>query len=395
MTMATDRLQQPPGVLIFRNNLFRWSETFITTQAEALKAYRPVYAGRFRFGDGPRGSVVHTLAGLPGQGPLLPALWHLLSRDPRGLARRLHDCNPRLIHAHFGIDGVYALPLAQRLGIPLVTSFHGFDATLSTTALLSSPAWALYPIFRARLARSGNLFLCASNFLRERVLAMGFPAERTRVHYVGIDSQTIMPREDAEERPVVLHVARLTEVKGTEYLIRAMARLRGPAAAYSLVIVGDGPLRPALVGLSRALGIADRVRFLGTLPHAEVMAWTRKAAVLVLPSIPTRTGRTEGLGMVLLEAAATGVPLIGSRSGGIPEVVLNGDTGWLVADRDDEDLARRLHELLAEAPMRRRMGRAARRHIEQNFDLGRQTERLEQHYRDAIEQFAGAQGSSA
>ena len=124
--------------------------------------------------------------------------WQMISRSSRPHLRLLAERRPALIHAHFGIDGVYALPLARRLGVPLVTTFHGYDATLSTAALLTSPAWANYPLFRRRLARQGDLFLCASSFIRERVLAMGFPEARTKVHYSGIDYRSVRRRDPAE-----------------------------------------------------------------------------------------------------------------------------------------------------------------------------------------------------
>jgi glycosyltransferase involved in cell wall biosynthesis len=304
----------------------------------------------------------------------------MLTRNPGPYQRLLAGRRPALIHAHFGIEGVYALPLARRLGIPLVTTFHGFDATLSTAALLTSPAWANYPLFRGRLARQGDLFLAASGFIRERLLAMGFPAARTRVHYIGVDCQAIQPRDPAEETPTILHVARLVEVKGAQYLIRAFARLAGQFPTVDLAIVGDGPLKSSLQSLAKSLGLSDRVRFLGALPHAQVMGWMRKAAMLVLPSVRTSTGRVEGLGMVLAEAAATGVPAIGSRVGGIPEGIADGQTGFLVPEKDPQALAQRLADLLDDPALRLRMGAQARAFALERFDIMRQTEKLEAFY---------------
>jgi glycosyltransferase involved in cell wall biosynthesis len=106
----------------------------------------------------------------------------------------------------------------------------------------------------------------------------------------------------------------------------------------------------------------------------------RKATMLVLPGIRTATGRVEGLGMVLLEAAATGVPVVASRVGGIPECVIDGRTGFLVPERDEEALAGRMGELLDDSSMRRRMGAEGRALIERRFDVHRQTEALESLY---------------
>lgn len=370
-------------IAVFRHNLFRISEPFITQQAEQLQRYKALYVGRLRYGDTPKGADSLALSDLGGVWPLARIGAQMLTRDPGPYLRLLAGRKPALIHAHFGVEGVYALPIARRLGIPLVTTFHGFDATLSTAALLTSPAWANYPLFRGRLARQGDLFLCASGFIRDRVLAMGFPGARAHVHYIGVDLGTIAPRDPGEETPTILHVARLVEVKGAEYLIRAFDRLARRHPTVELAIIGDGPLRRSLQALAKSLGLEDRVRFLGALPHAQVLAWMRKAAMLVLPSVRTSTGRVEGLGMVLLEAAATGVPAVGSRIGGIPEGIAEGRTGFLVPEKDPDALARRMGELLDDPAMRRGMGAQARAFVAERFDIRRQTELLEGFY-DAV-----------
>ena len=369
-------------IAIFRHNLFRISEPFITQQAQQLRRHRPFYLGRLRFGEAPAGADSFVLRDL-GPWPLPRLGWQMITRNPRPYQRLLGNRRPSLIHAHFGVEGVYALPLAKRLKIPLVTTFHGFDATLSTAALLSSPAWANYPLFRHRLAGQGDLFLCASSFVRDRVLAMGFPEARTLVHYIGVDCRAIRPRDPSEETPIILHVARLVDVKGTQYVIRAFGVLARRHGDVQLVIIGDGPLKRRLQALAKSLGLESRVRFPGALPHAQVLAWMRKAAMLVLPSVRTATGRVEGLGMALLEAAATGVPLVGSRLGGIPEGVIDGRNGFLVPERDAEALAGRMSDLLDDSAMRLRMGAEARTLVERQFDIHQQTETLENLY-DAV-----------
>jgi colanic acid/amylovoran biosynthesis glycosyltransferase len=371
---------QAREIAVFRHNLFRISEQFIIQQAQQLKRYKAVYVGRLRYGEPPVGAQSLALRDLGGWWPMARIGWQMVTRNPGLYQRLLANRRPALIHAHFGVEGVYALPLAKRLGIPLVTTFHGFDATLSTAALLTSPAWANYPLFRRQLARQGDLFLCASGFIRDRVLAMGFPEARTHVHYIGVDCQAISPRDPTEETPTILHVARLVEVKGAEYLISAFGRLAAKHPGVELAIIGDGPLRSRLQDLARSLGLAERVRFLGALPHAQVLAWMRKAAMLVLPSVRTSTGRVEGLGMVLLEAAATGVPAIGSSIGGIPEGIDDGRTGFLAPERDVEALARRMGDLLDDPALRHEMGARARVFVAERFDIRRQTELLEDFY---------------
>ena len=371
-------------VAIFRQNLFRVSETFITEQAEAMRRYRPFYLGRLRFGDGPEGAESLALGDPGGVWKWPRIVRQMLTRETGPYVRALGGRRPSLVHAHFGIDGVYALPLARRLGVPLVTTFHGYDATLSNAALLSSPAWANYPLFRQRLARQGDLFVCVSSFIRERVLAMGFPEARTRLHFIGVDCDAIRVREAGEEGAFVLFVGRLVEMKGAEVLLDAFARLAPRHAEVTLVMIGDGELRRSLEARAGSLGLGERVRFLGARPRAEVLAWMRRAMMLVLPSVQTGSGRREGLGMVSLEAAATGVAVIGSRTGGLPESLVDGETGFLTAERDVDGLAERIGALLDDRDLRGRLGAAGRARVEREFDLGRQTAVLEGMYDEVL-----------
>ncbi|MBS0273130.1 MAG: glycosyltransferase [Proteobacteria bacterium] len=370
-------------IIIFRHNLFKISEPFIVQQAQKLRRYKPFYLGRMRYGQPPAGAESLALDDL-GPGAYLRIGQQMLSRNPAPYRSLLRGRHPALIHAHFGIEGVYALPLAKRLQIPLVTTFHGFDATLSTAALLSSPAWMNYPLYRRDLAQQGALFLCASSFIRDRVLALGFPEARTRTHYIGVDWRAIAPRDPSEETRTILHVARLADVKGTKYLIRAFGALALKHTDVDLVIIGDGPRRRPLQALAGSLGLEARVHFLGAQAHGEVLAHMRRATMLVLPSVRTITGRVEGLGMVLLEAAATGIPVVASRIGGIPEGVIDKDTGFLVPERDVEALTRRMDDLLSDPARRLRMGAQARALVEQRFDIRRQTEILEDLYDEVL-----------
>lgn len=365
---------------VFRHNLFRVSEPFITQQVAQLKRYQPLYLGRLRYGAAPLGADVVALEDLSPGFKTLPAAWHMLSASPHPFLYSLAGRRPDLLHAHFGVEGVYALPLAQRLGVPLVTTFHGFDATLGAKGLLTNPAWARYALRRKLLAKKGSVFLAASKFLRDKLLALEFPEDRVLVHYIGVDTGAITPRDPALEEQVILHVARLEEVKGTEWLIRAVAKLPPPHKTAKLVIIGEGRLRKKLQKLARELGIAGQVVFMGACSHARVLEWMRYAAMMVLPSVRTQSGREEGLGMVLLEAAATGLPCVGTRVGGIPESIVEGETGFLVPERDSEALAIAIGTLLANAPLRQRMGAAARRRVEQFFDSRRQTAYLEDIY---------------
>lgn len=372
-------------VVVFRQQLFKVSETFIVQQATGLVRYRPIYCGRVRSGPAPEWAESVALQDVPGIGHALYSMAVPVMRAPggyRALLQRAGAERPCLIHAHFGVDGVQALPLACSLRVPLVTTFHGFDATTRTGRFLlsGSPSLMNYALHRRRLARRGDLFLCVSKFIRDRVLTLGFPRARVRVHYIGVDTGAITARSPEEEQPVILHVARLVEKKGTAYLIRAFSRIANRYPSVRLQIMGDGPLRKRLAQLAVSCGVGPRVMFMGAQPHSHVLAAMRAAQVLVLPSVTARNGDAEGLGMVLLEAAATGVAQIGTLHGGIPEAVEDGKTGYLVPEHDIDALADRLDRILGDTELRRCMGEAARQMAEARFSLKRQCAALEDIY---------------
>jgi colanic acid/amylovoran biosynthesis glycosyltransferase len=368
MSAPADRDPRPVAAL-FRTPVFNPTERFIQDQAAALTRWRPLVVGLER-----KGEVLPRLR----EGMILPAGMAerlLFSARGRGggIEAGLRAAGPRLIHAHFGTDGLKVLPLARALGVPLITHLRGYDVTLSRAALIGSgrPTWIRYALGRARLMGGGDLFLAVSDALREKAIALGYPAERTLTHYNGVDLDRFHPGEAPREPGLVLHVGRLVEKKGTAVLIEAMAGIEDAR----LVVIGDGPLRGAL---ERRAG--PSAQFLGALPPDEVAQWMRRAAVLAAPSLTARDGDAEGLPNVVVEAAASGLPVVATLHSGIPEAVMDGETGFLVPEGDAGALAARIAALLGAEDGRRAMGEAARRLAAQKFDRARLTARLEAIY---------------
>ncbi len=374
-----------PCVAVLRHQLFLPSEVFIAEQALALRRFAPLLVGRTLAGP-PRADVDYhvPVAGAFAQ------LRYVLRRDPRLFLPELERRRPVLVHAHFGVEAVYGMELAARLDVPLVTTFHGFDATLKRTELLKSRklTWIQYLCKRADLCRRGTLFIGVSKFIVARLEELGVPVERTQLHYIGVDTAVFESRgEDADldSQPlVILHVARLVEKKGTTYLLDAFAKIAAQHPRAELVVIGTGPLAGRLEQRAANLDIGARVRWLGAQPHAAVRQWLRCAAVLCLPSCTAANGDSEGLGLVLLEAAASGIPVVATHHGGIPEAVEDGSTGYLVPERDAAALAGALDALLAGDSLRARMGQQGRRLVRERFDLRRQTGHLEQLYAETL-----------
>jgi glycosyltransferase involved in cell wall biosynthesis len=361
-----------PIVAVFRTALFNPTERFIQEQAASLTRWRPLLVGLERKGE--------VLADLK-EGMILPAnvaerlAFSATGRGGR-VEGRLRAAKPKLIHAHFGTDGLKMLNLARALRLPLITHLRGYDVTRSRAALLASgrPGWSRYALQRGRLMDHGDLFLAVSDALRKQAIALGFPAKRTRTHYNGVDLGRFQPGKRPREPGTVLHIGRLVEKKGTADLLAALASIAG----VRLIVIGDGPLRAQLQRQAGALGV--KAQFLGAQDAGEVAEWMRRATLLVAPSVTARDGDAEGLPNVVVEGAASGIPVIATRHSGIPEAVEDGQTGFLVKEGDRAGLAARIGTLLDSADLRREMGFAARALAVERFDRVRQAERLEAIY---------------
>ena len=367
--MRAPPLDARPTVAVFRSPLFNPSETFVRSHLAALKRYRPIAVGLVAKGEAEWPRFLLTSS---------ERLALTLSGRAGGAAARLKSEAPVLVHAHFGTDGLLALPLAERLGVPLVTTLHGHEMSRTRARLLASGrlSWMRYALLRRRLIERGGLFLAVSEAVRNRALAAGYPAGRVFTHPNGVDTGFFRPSGAPPEPGLILHVGRLVEKKGTAALLEAVAATEGAR----LVIVGDGPLRPSLERRTRSLGIEARVRFTGALTPEEVLGWMQRAWLLAAPSVTAGDGDAEGLPTVLCESAAAGLPVVATRHSGIPEIVSEGETGLLSPEGDVALLARNLSLLLASPHMRESMAAGARLRALDRFDLGRQIGRLEGYY---------------
>jgi colanic acid/amylovoran biosynthesis glycosyltransferase len=286
----------------------------------------------------------------------------------------LRAVRPRIVHAHFGRGGALALPISRALQIPLVVTFHGGDATKEKHYRRHLPP----QIFERRLAalqREAALFICVSEFVRDRLAARGFPVEKLEVIHQGAEIETRENSEPLETEPYVLFVGRFVEKKGVAYLIEAMRLLETRGNPVGLVLVGHGPLSRELKEQARSL---KRISFLGWLPNHEVRHWMRHALAVCVPSVTARAGDSEGLPTVIFEAMAEGVPVVGSRHAGIAEAIEHDRTGLLVSPGHPRSLADALESLIAAPERRRSMGQAARRVAAAQFSALQQSRRLEQ-----------------
>jgi colanic acid/amylovoran biosynthesis glycosyltransferase len=379
-----------PTLIIFCDHLLYPSETFVRAQAQALQRFTPVYAGSRRVPglDLPPEST-YTVSSGDRNGRVREVLFKLFGIAP-DLVERLRALDPVLMHAHFGPDGLRALPLARKLGLPLIITFHGSDATATDVRHVRAPfGHRRYLLQRSVVQSGGRLFIAVSEFIRRKLLEQHFPAEKIRVHYIGVDTKLFSPGR-GEQETTVLFVGRLANRKGAEFLIRAMEDVQREDRGAELVLIGDGPLRGELE--RRAKRTLRRYRFLGTQSPQVVREWLDRAAVFCAPSITVRSGEAEAFGMVFAEAQAMEKPVVSFATGGISEAVLHGETGLLAPDRDWRTLAQYLSLLLKNADLRRKFGVAGRQRVLRLFDLNTQTSALEKIYEGVLETTSASVG---
>ena len=230
--------------------------------------------------------------------------------------------------------------------------------------------------------RRADAIICDSEYVLRRHVANGFPRERAYC----LPCPTPVPVKQASTRaprePLILFVGRVTPQKGLEYLIRASLKVTAP---FTLIVAGDGYQLAASRRLAARLRVADRISFLGALDREAVHELYRRAAVLVVPSV-----WPEPYGMVGPEAMSYGVPVIGSRVGGIPDWLADGETGILVDPRDVTELARSIDAILRDPALAQRLGARGREVAEERFTFDRHITELLQVFRKAIERRAGA-----
>jgi glycosyltransferase involved in cell wall biosynthesis len=268
------------------------------------------------------------------------------------------------------------MQLAEQLGVPLVTALHGYDVTISDEAMSRTRLGRAYLHGRSTLQKKGALFLSCSAYVRARGLEMGYPADRTIVHSIGVDVERFTPPGVLQPREKsILFVGRLVEKKGCGSLLEAMVDVQRRCPAAELVIIGDGPLRADYEARAVALGV--RCRFFGVQPTAVVREWMARASVFCVPSVVAASGDAEGFGIVFIEAQAMGLPVVSTLSGGIPEAVKNGETGLLVTERDSPALAEAILRLMGDKELWQRYSLAGRSNVVHHFNLAEQTRRLE------------------
>ncbi|RIJ23944.1 glycosyltransferase [Henriciella barbarensis] len=359
--------------LAYCDKLFTPSESFIPRGYSAFSKLKPVYVGHELKGPVPEGAEVIELGPLHGAGG--EAAYKQLGTISAKLQNVLEEIEPVAIHASFGKSGAYALPLAERLNLPLAVTYYGGDATKTTNTKDSFVR--VYNRRRAKLWREADLILPCSKFIRDELAGKGAPTDKMVVHHNTADPSRFEP---GEKKDLLVFAGRWTEKKGIDTLIAALARLGDELKGWTIRLIGDGDLKEELVARLEAAGV--KAELPGWVPADEMPKHWAEARIAVVPSKRAKSGDAEGLPLVCIEAMLSGCALAATRHAGIPECVKDGETGYLVDEGDDAALADRLARMLSDRERTARMGEAGRAFAMESFNLQTQSRKLESYLID-------------
>jgi colanic acid/amylovoran biosynthesis glycosyltransferase len=295
--------------------------------------------------------------------------------------REIRLLNPDIIHAHYAVDAAYFLDVWRQLNRPLVVSCYGYDVSSFPNRYLGWGRRYLQSVWR-----HASLVLAMSNDMREDLLRLGCPDEKIRIHYHGINLAKFKYVERDLTAPVVrlLFAGSLSDRKGVQDVLYAFAQVAKQHPQVELRFVGSGLLRSKLEQLARAWGLEGRVSFAGFVLHENLQDELSRAHIFCHPSRTLGNGEKEGIPGAIVEAMATGLPVVTTRHAGIPEMVRNGEDGFVVGERDVNAISQALLTLIDQPDLRIQMGRNAAMQAQQKADAVRLAEKLECIYRDLV-----------
>jgi colanic acid/amylovoran biosynthesis glycosyltransferase len=293
----------------------------------------------------------------------------------------------KLIHSHFGQNGIAAVKLKLELKVPLVTSFYGYD-----TGRLGKKFLPYYK----QLIQYGDLFLVLSEDMKEDLINLGFPAERTLIHHLGVDTDEFNINRNSTKKNSfkLLTIARLDEGKGIHIVLKALQLLFDiqPAMKQIIkyIIVGGGEYEDNLKRFINEYNLSDNVEMINNLGIKNgreiVKEQLRNSDIFILCSYLTKKGTKEGTPVVLMEAQSCGLPCIATRHAGIPEVIIDGKSGILVKERCPEEIYQAILFLYENKEIEESMKIQARKNIIDNFNQKTQMDKLCFEYNKLLKQ---------
>jgi colanic acid/amylovoran biosynthesis glycosyltransferase len=277
--------------------------------------------------------------------------------------------NVNVILAEYGFNGADITPIAKALGIPLVVHFHGHDAH-------REPELIPYRERYQRMFEYAESLISVSHFMTETLIEMGADPAKIAYNPYGAREYFYEVQPDYNSKTLVT-LGRFADIKAPYLALMAFRKAFSAVPDARLIMIGDGPLLEACRSLAKTWGMEKAVTFTGALTHGAALPFLNRACGFVQHSVTTSYGDAEGMPNSILEAGAAGLPVVSTRHAGIATAVLEGQTGFLVDERDVDGMADRMGQLLQGPQLCQTQGQAARRHIRENYSIDQHIDRLQ------------------
>jgi glycosyltransferase involved in cell wall biosynthesis len=282
--------------------------------------------------------------------------------EKAALKRFLLKDRVEAVIAEYGPNGVAVMDVCKEAGVPLIVHFHGYDAYVRPVLEKEGKR---YP----ELFQNAAAVIAVSRDMENQLLRLGVPREKLQYNPYGVDISLFQKVDPAHASPLFVAVGRFVDKKAPYLTLLAFKKVVESVPEARLVLIGDGPLWEACKQLARVMGIADSVQFLGSIPHEEVAAKMGQARAFVQHSMRTSYGDSEGTPVAVLEAGATGLPVVATRHAGIEDVVIDGETGLLVDEGDVNGMGECMIRLANDPALAARLGKAARERVCAEFSM--------------------------
>lgn len=287
----------------------------------------------------------------------------------RRIGAWLRDQRPDVVFAEYGPLGATLRRACELAGVPLVVMFHGYDAY--HLHCLQQYKQSYHDLFASAAA-----VVAVSRAMAQQLIFLGCPPEKLSVNPCGVCPQRFQGATPSSTGPEFLAVGRLIEKKAPQHTIAAFARVCDSVPSARLTIVGTGPMESQCRQLADSLGISTNVSFAGAQPTDVVQELLRQSRAFVQHSVTASCGDSEGTPVAILEALMSGLPVVSTRHGGIPDVVRHGETGFLCEEHDVEMMAKYLLRLATDSSLADRLGLAARVHALAHYSVDRHIQDL-------------------
>lgn len=288
---------------------------------------------------------------------------------PQAIQGHLQEHNIRAVLAQYGPSGVEMMPICKKSGIPLIVHFHGYDAYRNDMlAAFGSRYKALF--------QQAAAIIAVSKHMQKHLIKLGAPAEKVYWIPCGPDENLFTECIPSQNPPHFIAVGRFSETKSPHLTLLAFKKVLSEIPQAKLVFCGTGHLEQACIIMAEALGISQQVTFKGIVPHAEIPGMMAQARAFVQHSISTPENDIEGTPVSIQEAGLVGLPVVATLHAGIPDVIINGETGFLVKEMDINGMAKAMIKLAKEPDIADKMGNKSHSFIRENFSLTVHLEKL-------------------